>query len=103
MLVQAGLCQTCSETTLLVFPRGGSYIATWANFVKMTIIMIHVFFLQLKDFIAGKADLGSGQRAFEHALEKTVSNIQWMERNYDTIKYWLTERKYFNNNAFILN
>ena len=26
MLVQAGLCRTCSETTLLVFPRGGSYI-----------------------------------------------------------------------------
>ena len=24
--VQAGLCRTCSETTLLVFPRGGSYI-----------------------------------------------------------------------------
>ena len=24
MLVQASLCQTCSETTLLVFPRGGS-------------------------------------------------------------------------------
>ena len=24
MTVQAGLCQTCSETTLLVFPRGGS-------------------------------------------------------------------------------
>ena len=24
VLVQAGLCQTCSETTLLVFPRGGS-------------------------------------------------------------------------------
>ena len=24
MLVQAGLCQTCSETTLLVFPGGGS-------------------------------------------------------------------------------
>ena len=22
--VQAGLCQTCSETTLLIFPRGGS-------------------------------------------------------------------------------
>ena len=22
--VQAGLCQTCSETTLLVFPQGGS-------------------------------------------------------------------------------
>ena len=25
-LVQAGLCGTCSETTLLVFPRGGSYV-----------------------------------------------------------------------------
>ena len=24
VLVQAGLCRTCSETTLLVFPRGGS-------------------------------------------------------------------------------
>ena len=23
--VQAGLCQTCSETTLLVFPQSGSY------------------------------------------------------------------------------
>ena len=23
--VQAGLCQTCSETTLLVFPRGSSF------------------------------------------------------------------------------
>ena len=25
MTVQPGLCQNCSETTLLVFPRGGSY------------------------------------------------------------------------------
>ena len=25
MLVQAGLCLTCSEITLLVFPRGGSF------------------------------------------------------------------------------
>ena len=25
--VQAGLCQTCLETTLLVFPRGGAYVA----------------------------------------------------------------------------
>ena len=24
--VQVGLCRTCSETTLLVFPRGGSYM-----------------------------------------------------------------------------
>ena len=26
MLVQVGMCRTCSETTLLVFPRGGSNI-----------------------------------------------------------------------------
>ena len=26
MTVQAGLCRACSETTLLVFPRGGSLI-----------------------------------------------------------------------------
>ena len=26
MLVQVGLCRTCLETTLLVFPRGGSYV-----------------------------------------------------------------------------
>ena len=25
--VQVGLCQTCSETTLLVLPRGGSFVA----------------------------------------------------------------------------
>ena len=28
MTVQAGLCQTRLETTLLVFPRGGSFICT---------------------------------------------------------------------------
>ena len=26
VLVQPGLCRTCSETTLLVFPRGGSFV-----------------------------------------------------------------------------
>ena len=26
VFVQLGLCRTCSETTLLVFPRGGSYL-----------------------------------------------------------------------------
>ena len=31
VLVQAGLCQTCSKTTLLVFPRGGSDKANYIN------------------------------------------------------------------------
>ena len=26
---QPDLCQTCSETTLLVFPRGGSFVKLW--------------------------------------------------------------------------
>ena len=29
MTVQTALCQTCSETTLLVFPRGGSVKMTY--------------------------------------------------------------------------
>ena len=30
--VQTGLCQTCSETTLLVFPRGGSNHIVFQSF-----------------------------------------------------------------------
>ena len=29
VLVQVGLCRTCSETTLLVFQRGGSFISSF--------------------------------------------------------------------------
>ena len=36
MLVQLGLCRTCTETTLLVFPRGGSYFNK-CNSVNMAI------------------------------------------------------------------
>ena len=31
MTVQVGLCRTCSETTLLVFPRGCSFISRSEN------------------------------------------------------------------------
>ena len=31
--VQAGLCQTCSETTLLVFPRGGSFVLVQFRYI----------------------------------------------------------------------
>ena len=30
--VQPDLCQTCSETTLLVFPRGGSYFGYFGSY-----------------------------------------------------------------------
>ena len=39
VLVRASLCWTCSETTLLVFPRGGSYIA-WASFRNVEVMVV---------------------------------------------------------------
>ena len=37
MLVQAGLCGPCSETTLLVFPRGSSFVfLQQAEYERMT-------------------------------------------------------------------
>ena len=33
--VQASLCQTCSESTLLVFPRGGSNVIEGKNLRKL--------------------------------------------------------------------
>ncbi|CAH1790157.1 unnamed protein product [Owenia fusiformis] len=47
---------------------------------------------EVKSFMDAKAainKLGSGQRAFEQVLEKTTSNIKWMENNYDKLKIWL--------------
>ena len=35
VLVQLGLCQTCSETTLLVFPRGGSYHQYYCGIIRL--------------------------------------------------------------------
>lgn len=50
------------------------------------------YFDQLKDFVSGKDDLGSGQRAFDQALEKTQSNIRWMDKNVPIIEAWLKEK-----------
>ncbi|ESP00388.1 hypothetical protein LOTGIDRAFT_238559 [Lottia gigantea] len=45
---------------------------------------------QLEAFVKSQPYLGSGQRAFEQAVEKTKSNIKWMKNNYGTIKSWLS-------------
>ena len=37
--VQAGLCLTCSETTLLVFPRGGSFVISFPLGIWVSIVM----------------------------------------------------------------
>ena len=36
--VQPDLCQTCSETTLLVFPRGGSFISKFLNNIRFAML-----------------------------------------------------------------
>ena len=43
VLVQVGLCQTCSETTLLVFPRGGSFIAEEHAFFNLLKSSVQLF------------------------------------------------------------
>ena len=40
MLVQAGLCRTCSETTLLVFPVGGSIHNIVGFILKQTVFLV---------------------------------------------------------------
>lgn len=47
------------------------------------------YWLQLEDFVRTHPDLGTGQRAFQEAIENTKANKAWMETNYATIKTWL--------------
>ena len=56
MLVQGGLCRTCSETTLLVFPRGGYY---------------DLFFSQCGNFTVGQEEM-KHQMAEIHKLMQYV-------------------------------
>ncbi|XP_021377931.1 uncharacterized protein LOC110466016 isoform X1 [Mizuhopecten yessoensis] len=48
---------------------------------------------QLVDFKTENPDMGSGTRAYEQALEKTGSNIQWIKKNMETIRSWLGDNK----------
>lgn len=41
--------------------------------------------------MAAHHDLGSGQTAFEQAIEKTSGNIQWMNKNENIIRDWLKD------------
>ncbi|XP_013408526.1 uncharacterized protein LOC106172388 isoform X2 [Lingula anatina] len=44
---------------------------------------------KLNEFISSRDNLGSGQRAFEQAVEKTQANIKWMEANEQKLGDWL--------------
>nr|XP_022306251.1 aminopeptidase N-like isoform X1 [Crassostrea virginica] len=49
---------------------------------------------QLEDFLKSHPDMGSGTRAFQQAIEKTKSNIRWMDTNYDIVKQWLADQNF---------
>lgn len=36
--------------------------------------------------------MGSGTRAFQQAIEKTLGNINWMDQNYHIVKQWLANQ-----------
>ena len=47
VIVQTDLCRTCSETTLLVFPQGGSYITSQKPTMlstKLSRLMLNILF-----------------------------------------------------------
>ena len=67
MLVQAGLCRTCSETTLLVLPRDGSNgpvhmtkMATMAIIISKTFENLFLQKQKAYDFETWYAASGSG-------------------------------------------
>ncbi|XP_062596000.1 aminopeptidase N-like [Saccostrea cucullata] len=47
---------------------------------------------QLESFLRENPDMGSGTRAFQQAIEKTKSNIKWMDQNYEIVKQWLVDQ-----------
>ena len=49
VLVQVGLCRTCLETTLLVFPRGGSFVIIVSLFITDYQIQHHFICCCLKN------------------------------------------------------
>lgn len=45
---------------------------------------------QLKAFYETvKADVGTGKRSFQLAIEEAESNVLWKERNYKILENWL--------------
>ncbi|XP_060075201.1 aminopeptidase N-like [Ylistrum balloti] len=49
---------------------------------------------QLNDFLEKNPDMGSGTRAFKQAIEKTTSNVRWMNENYGKVETWLRSQGY---------
>lgn len=40
-----------------------------------------------------KADVGTGKRSFQIAIEEVESNVHWRNRNYKILEQWLHKEK----------
>ena len=69
MTVQVGLCRTCSETTLLVFPRDGSYYAKKS--LSLIIIMTQSAFC----LSCTEAKTGNLMSLLNHLIKYNYENI----------------------------
>ena len=80
VLVQVGLCRTCSETTLLVFPRGGSKnvdsSCTVLSDDTLSVSIMHGVFVQLPPIYGEGLNNGisvfSAMRYAPHPGDKTL-------------------------------
>ena len=48
-----------------------------------------LFYFQLRNFLDQHPDMGTGNRAFRQAIEKTENNINWMKNNKQDVSQWL--------------
>ena len=81
MLVQAALCRTCSETTLLVFPRGGSFVYSVCLSVVIAMfavvyagLVVVLFWKCVSSFLSYSVKFVSGVSSFSPGMRVGVLN-----------------------------
>lgn len=75
----------------------GTSFFSWTNLIGRVTARFNTEFdyEELKQFRDSKVDnLGTGERAFKQALEKTRTNIRWMGDNYQLVVDWLGLQKF---------
>ena len=79
VLVQPGLCRTCSGTTLLVFPRGGLLI------MISCFLLIRKYNLDIREarFHTNKFDMTKVFQKYPHStnVSKKMKSCQFLRRN----------------------
>ncbi|KAK3769904.1 hypothetical protein RRG08_048116 [Elysia crispata] len=75
----------------------GTAFFSWTNLIGRISARFNTEFdyQELEQFRNSKADnLGTGERAFKQALEKTRTNIRWMDDNYRPVVEWLARQNF---------